>query len=225
MKLSIFIASLALAIASTALAEENAANAQKRDGTSTTTTSTTERSGTVSDSSGGESGVAGPSAKNDANKNSETTSLTDDQIAAIVVTANTADIENGKLAQSKTKNSQVKELAQHMINDHTASNKQATQLAAKLKMKPKEGVASHQLKTDAQRGKKELEAKNGEEFDKAYVDGEIALHQKVLDSIDKQLLPNAKNAELKDLLTKTRPVIVSHLEHAKMLKSNWDKKK
>jgi len=42
----------------------------------------------------------------------------------------------------------------------------------------------------------------------------------VLDAIDQALIPNAKNAQLKDLLTKTRPAIAAHLEHAKSLQAS-----
>jgi len=51
------------------------------------------------------------------------------------------------------------------------------------------------------------------------VDHEVAYHQAVLDAIDKTLVPNAKNAELKALIVKVRPAFEAHLQHAKMLQS------
>jgi putative membrane protein len=57
------------------------------------------------------------------------------------------------------------------------------------------------------------------------VDHEVAYHQQVLDAIDKTLIPNAKNDELKQLLTKVRPAIAAHLEHAKMVQSSLNRKK
>jgi len=42
----------------------------------------------------------------------------------------------------------------------------------------------------------------------------------VLDAIDKVLVPNAKNEELKGLIVKVRPAFVAHLEHAKMIQSS-----
>jgi putative membrane protein len=57
----------------------------------------------------------------------------------------------------------------------------------------------------------------GAAFDRAYVDHEVAYHEQVLDAIDKVLLPNAKNPELKALIEKVRPVIASHLQHAKLV--------
>ena len=55
--------------------------------------------------------------------------LTDANIAAIVLAANTADIENGKQALSKAQSPDVKQFAQTMITDHTSVNQQAAELA------------------------------------------------------------------------------------------------
>jgi len=66
----------------------------------------------------------------------------------------------------------------------------------------------------------ELMQLRGAAFDKAYVDHEVAYHQAVLDAVDKTLIPNAKNAELKALLVKVRPAFVAHLEHAKHLQAS-----
>ena len=45
-----------------------------------------------------------------------------------------------------------------------------------------------------------LKAMDGAEFDKAYIDNEVAYHESVIGALDKVLLPNAKNADLKSLL-------------------------
>ena len=148
----------------------------------------------------------------------------DAQIAQIVVTANQVDIDAGKLAQTKASNTEVKQFAETMIKDHGAVNKQATDLVTKLKVKPEENATSRSL---AQGGRDNLahlkELEKGAEFDKAYVDHEVAYHQAVIDALDKTLIPNAKNAELKGLLEKSRPAFVAHLDHAKMLQSKLGK--
>ena len=62
------------------------------------------------------------------------------------------------------------------------------------------------------------------QFDKAYVDHEVAYHQQVLDAIDKVLVPSAQNPELKDLIVKVRPAIATHLAHAKHVQADLGKK-
>ena len=144
---------------------------------------------------------------------------TDPQIAHIVVTANQVDIDAGKLAESKGANKDVKAFGKQMVTDHTGVNKQATDLARKLKVTPEDNPTSQALKKGGQENVAKLKGLSGAAFDKAYIEHEVAYHEQVLDAIDKTLIPNAKNAELKDLIVKVRPAFVGHLEHAKMIQA------
>lgn len=143
--------------------------------------------------------------------------LNDAQIAAIVVAANQVDIEAGKLAKSKSPNEEVKAFAQRMVGEHTDVNKQVTDLATKLKITPEDTTISKAMKSDGKRNLEKLKKLDGKDFDKAYIAQEIAFHNQVIDSVDNKLLPNAKNEELKALLVKVRPALVSHREHAEKI--------
>jgi putative membrane protein len=144
----------------------------------------------------------------------------DAQIAAIVVTANQVDIDAGKLAASRTKNADVKQFAQLMVTDHTGVNKQATALVTRLHVTPQPNDTSKSLKDGGDKNLAALKPLQGAAFDTAYVDHEVAYHQAVLDALDKTLIPNASNADLKALLVKVRPAFESHLEHAKHLQAS-----
>src|SRR5262245_22221704 len=144
----------------------------------------------------------------------------DPQIAGIVVTANQIDVDAGKLAKSHSKTKDVQDFAQQMITDHTAVNKQAAALAKKLGVTPEDSDTSNGLKKAAADTAKKLKGLKGAQFDKAYVDNEVGYHQQVLDAIDKVLIPNAQNAELKALIVKVRPAIATHLEHAKHIQAS-----
>jgi putative membrane protein len=148
---------------------------------------------------------------------------TDAQIAHIVVTANQVDIDAGKLAQSKGKSSDVKMFGKMMVTDHTGVNKQAVALAKKLNVTPEDNPTSQSLKQGGADNVKNLKGLKGAEFDKAYIDHEVAYHQAVLDAVDKVLIPNAKNAELKGLIEKVRPAFVAHLEKAKSIQAKLGK--
>lgn len=148
---------------------------------------------------------------------------TDPQIAGIVVAANKIDVDAGEIAKSHSNNKEVQQFAQQMITDHTAVNKQAGALAKKLNLKPAESDTSKSLKSAAKENEARLKKLKGAEFDKAYVDHEVDYHQQVLDAIDKVLIPNAKNAELKGLIQQVRPAIATHLEHARHLQASLKK--
>jgi putative membrane protein len=144
----------------------------------------------------------------------------DAQIAGIVVTANTVDIDAGKLAEKKSNNKEVKAFAKQMVTDHTGVNKQATALVKKLKVKPEDSDTAKSLKKGGDDNLKKLKGLKGKDFDKAYIDNEVTYHQAVIDALDKTLIPSAKNPELKETLVKTRPAFVAHLEHAKMIQQS-----
>jgi len=143
--------------------------------------------------------------------------VTDPQIAAIVVAANDADIHAGELARERATNAEVKAFAERMITDHTGVNQAATALVQRLGVTPESNPTSQKLTQDGEQGRTALQAQTGAAFDRAYVDGEVAYHQALLDAIDQTLIPGAQNAELRALLEQTRPAVAAHLDHARQL--------
>ena len=144
----------------------------------------------------------------------------DAQIASIVVTANQVDIDAGKLAEAKGSTKEVKAFGKQMVTDHSGVNQQAVALVTKLKVTPEDNPTSQSLKAGGEANVKTLQGLQGAAFDKAH---EVAYHEQVLDAIDKTLVPNAKNPELKALIVKVRPAFVAHLEHAKMIQASLKK--
>lgn len=146
--------------------------------------------------------------------------LSDPEVAHVAVTANSIDIDLAKLAQSRTHNKDVKQFATTMITDHSAVNAQASALATKLGVTPKDNAVSQSLLKGASEARATIEPLKGKAFDKAYIDREVAYHEAVIDALDKVLIPTTENAELKKLLVDVRPAFAAHLEHAKKLQSS-----
>jgi putative membrane protein len=95
----------------------------------------------------------------------------------------------------------------------------ATALVTKLGVKPEDNPTAQSLKAGGADNVKKLTGLSGAAFDKAYIDNEVTYHQQVLDALDKTLIPNAKNAELKALLEKVRPAFVALERDAKARKT------
>ena len=146
--------------------------------------------------------------------------LSDQQIAAITDAANTAEIAQAKLAQSKSKDADVKRFAAMMVKHHG----DAKQKQAKLKLKPAESSISTALESDAASTYNTLKGDKGSDFDKAYITAQVEEHQKVLDTINQKLLPNVKNPNLKALLDEMKPRVEEHLTQAKKMQVNFDAK-
>ncbi len=146
--------------------------------------------------------------------------LSDEQIAAITDAANTAEIEQAKVAESKSKNADVKKFAAMMIKHHG----EAKAKQAKLKLQPADSSDSTALKTDASTTLDTLKKSPAKDFDKAYIDAQVDGHQKVLDAINQKLLPNVKSPELKAYLDEIKPRVEAHLKEAKEIQQKFESK-
>jgi putative membrane protein len=140
--------------------------------------------------------------------------LSDPQIATIALTAHQIDIDRGKKALH-SKNAEVKQFAEQMVNDHTAGKTEALALAKKLGVKPEASDVSKSLEAEAKKVAARLHKEKGARFDNDYIDTEVAYHEAVINAVKNVLIPGAQNAELKALLQNVVPTLEGHLQHAK----------
>jgi putative membrane protein len=138
------------------------------------------------------------------------TTLDDRQILAVFDEVNTANIWAARLALSRAHSPEVRELAQMVIADHKAVQQMARDLARKLHIVaiPPSGDANAAAlaQTVAM-----LQSSSGADFDRAYVEHELQFHRSAIDAVKQTLLPAARSAELKGLLTKVLPGFTHHL--------------
>jgi len=136
----------------------------------------------------------------------------DEKILKDMAMANMAEVEGGKLAQSKSQSSEVKAFAQQMIDDHTANLNEVKALAqARGVTLPTEPDAKHKAMAA------KLEKMSGDAFDKAYmkqagVQDHKTVHAKLVAASKK-----AKDPEVKALVDKTEPVVAQHLKSAEQM--------
>jgi putative membrane protein len=143
----------------------------------------------------------------------------DAEIAAILKTANDADIEDGRTAEGKSRNADVKTFARQMINDHGAGNKNVDALMKKLDLAIQESRTSNDLKAMADAKRDSLKQLEGAAFDRAYIDAMVAVHQMLLNDLDGTLIPGAKSDDMRQLLQETRSVVANHLRMAQDIQS------
>jgi putative membrane protein len=143
--------------------------------------------------------------------------ITDANIAAIVVTANTADILYAEMALAKSQDAGVRAFATMVKKDHESVNEVATALVTRLGLAPEMNELAFDLRDDAESKRLTLRDFEGFAFDSAYAANEVAYHILVLEAIDDVLLPAARNVELRELLVAVRPAFAAHLEHARRL--------
>ena len=170
-----------------------------------------------------DSAVAAAPAEDAATNNeaAAATKLTDPEIASVAVTADQIDIDYAAIAKEKSKNADVLQFAATMAKDHQSVNDQAVALATKLGVTPQDNSLTQSLLTGAASTKTMLNSKSGADFDKAYIDNEVAYHKAAIDVVENTLIPNATNEELKGLLQTALPIFKQHLAHAEMVQKNF----
>jgi len=128
-----------------------------------------------------------------------------------IAQANLAEVEVGKLAQSKGASQEVKDYGKHMVEDHGRMLEENKQMADKKGMKMPGAPNKAQ-----QAAKARLEKLSGDEFDRAFAKQMVDDHQKALKLVQ-DTAKNAKDAELKGAAQKAAPEIEKHLQMAKAL--------
>ena len=150
----------------------------------------------------GASGAAGATASAKLNK-ADTKAVTD------MAMANMAEVEAGKLAQSKSQNAEVKTFAQQMIDDHGKGLQEVQTLAqSKGVTLPTELDAKHKAMAA------KLEKMTGDAFDREYMKtGGVKAHKDTLAMLKKHEKA-AKDADVKALAGKMIPTVEQHLKAA-----------
>lgn len=140
--------------------------------------------------------------------------LDDATIVAIFDFANTRDIETGRLATTKGHSKEVRAVGASLVRDHEAVRQQGSDLAKKLGVTPTP-PDPNPYAADHAKAMASLRAESGAEFDRAFLEYEIAFHQAVIEAVTTTLLPAIKNAEVKAFVTKIAPAFQAHLDMVK----------
>ncbi|HXS69418.1 MAG TPA: DUF4142 domain-containing protein [Candidatus Polarisedimenticolia bacterium] len=121
---------------------------------------------------------------------------------------NQAEIATAQLAQQKSQNPQVKDLAQMIQNDHQQAQEKLQTIAQT------HGMALDQKPTFTQRREQsKLEKLTGADFDQQYTKDMLEDHVKDIKKFQKAS-QNLEDADVKQYAQETLPTLQSHLQHA-----------
>jgi len=122
-----------------------------------------------------------------------------------------AEVQMAQLAQQKTQTDDVKQFAQHMIDDHTPNNEALAKLAAAKGLTPPAMPSPTQQKMIGR-----LQGLDGGKFDKTYIAGQVKAHAAMLKAFQAEA-KGGKDADLKAFAAQTVPTIEQHLTMAQGL--------
>jgi putative membrane protein len=145
------------------------------------------------------------------------TPMTDPQIVQVLAASDSGEIDQGKLAQKKSKNPRVKKFAQQMVQHHTKAKQKGATLAKKAKITAEDTPIAAQLTGAATALLETLKGADAATFDTLYMAGQVQQHQTVLDMLNTQLIPGATDTGLKEHLAEARTMVEGHLTEAQAI--------
>lgn len=163
----------------------------------------------------GGTSAGGAGGADDADAGVDTIELNDGQIAQITTVVNTGEITLGMLALNRGQVPAARDYAASMIAMHQAAQERQTALVTALGITPSPSSLSDRLAQDAMSIQNTLTTADAASFDLLYIQSQVDLHARVLNTIDEQLLPNVTAEMLRDDLVITRTEVVAHWEQAR----------
>jgi putative membrane protein len=117
-----------------------------------------------------------------------------------------AEVEAGKLAQSKGNSQPVKDFGAMMVRDHSAANDKLQSIATAENIKLPTTSSPVQMTSKAK-----LEVLSGDTFDKAYIKNQVTAHERTV-ALFKQEIATGTDSQAKSFAQETLPTIQAHLK-------------
>jgi putative membrane protein len=123
-----------------------------------------------------------------------------------------AEVEAGRVGESKASNARVKSFAAMMVQDHTGANAQVKSLAAARRVTLPDQPSEEHKKDLA-----DTNEKTGADFDKAYMKMMVDDHEETIRLFEKTL-NDTKDEEVKTFINNTLPKLRAHLDSAQAIR-------
>ena len=124
------------------------------------------------------------------------------------------EVALAKMAQQKAKNQRVKNFGKMLVQDHTKANNELKGIASSKSITvPSAMSAEHKSHVDS------MSKMSGVDFEKHYMNMMVTDHQKDISDF-KNASENLTDAEIKNFVSKTLPVLQKHLDSAQAINQN-----
>jgi putative membrane protein len=129
------------------------------------------------------------------------------------------EVELGNYAQSNAADQRVKNFGSMMVRDHSKANMELKSIATQKSIRTPETMdEKHQSHT------LDMKKKKGADFDKDYMNMMVNDHNKDIDEF-KKAEKEVHDKDLRDFITRTIPVLQTHLDSAKAVQAYLKGKK
>lgn len=145
--------------------------------------------------------------------------LTDEQILAVITAANHAELDQARLARDKAKDAELRKFAATVVAEQEQLAKAEKQLLDKNQAKPAANSISDELGGEAASALATLKKARAPDFDGVYLGTQLRRQQKLLELLDRELVPNAKSVDLRTFLQASQARAQARLQALQQLQT------
>jgi putative membrane protein len=150
--------------------------------------------------------------------------MMDSDVVDVLHTANSGEIEAGRLASGRAYDPRVRDYAARMVRDHTVADREMIRAyldaAENLPTIRDDHPISRDLLHSGRESLEALKALDGPSFDQAYIDNQVEMHSWTLEMIERAMLPVTDKDDLEGYLEDLREHVAEHLRQAMELQSS-----
>jgi putative membrane protein len=141
--------------------------------------------------------------------------MSDKNVISLLDTINANEIEGAQLARRQASSQVVRDYAERLASEHAALLTQKHVFADRHHMQPKKSSLASSIEAANRDRLKALAKKSGPDFDRAYIDDQIAMHHRTLDIVEDTAIDDA---QLKDDLRDARLDLIAHAAKARSIR-------
>jgi len=136
--------------------------------------------------------------------------LSDGDIVAVLRNLNRADIEHAQLALDRGSDPSVEIFANRMLEQHQALDERLAEISRQEGIQPTENPLSQEITQEADTMGSELQGLTGDDFDRAYLESQAALHETGSAVAEEHLMMDVRNPRLSAFLQTASHQLAHH---------------
>jgi putative membrane protein len=141
--------------------------------------------------------------------------LSDGEILHVLQVVNEAEIRQAELVARNTNSDELRSTAQQIIEDHTRNNDRIRELSAEGGFQLDESPLSRGIAMQASSVHNSLADLRGQDLNCQFLENQVNQHQIVLETVRNDLLPDASDRRIAQLLADAEPSFEHHLHTAR----------
>jgi putative membrane protein len=140
--------------------------------------------------------------------------MSDANVLAMLDTIDRSEIDAAHLAKQKASSEDVRSFASRMLSEHQAMTQESRQLGQVMNVQPEMPALASTAEKTHQETMEELRNKSGRDFDQAYIEYQIKMHEQAIGLV-RDTAGSVDNSRLQRHLRQARPELESHLSAAR----------